>query len=111
MAEDAAAVSAGTLDPDEAKRRALTRFETVLLAVDRHSDEDVLEAVMVDELNQIHREHSTPDKATCSYETGEREQLCPYLEQSLAEIGVDVEAVAERRGLDRHDITDEWREW
>ena len=36
------------------------------------------------------------------YETGEREQLCLYIDQALAEAGVDVEALTARHGLSRY---------
>jgi len=44
-------------------------------------------------------------------ETGEREDLCQYIDDTLTAAGADLSAVASRSGIDRTDITDEWREW
>ncbi|MET9695325.1 hypothetical protein ABZY31_00105 [Streptomyces sp. NPDC006529] len=41
----------------------------------------------------------------------EREQLCDYIDRSLTGSGVDVTALAARRGIDRSEITDRWRDW
>ncbi|BFO15286.1 hypothetical protein SHKM778_16740 [Streptomyces sp. KM77-8] len=41
----------------------------------------------------------------------EREQLCEYIDQTLSEHGIDVAALAARRGIDRAEITDSWRDW
>jgi hypothetical protein len=45
------------------------------------------------------------------YETGEREQLCEYIESALERAGIDVDAFAARHRITRHEITDEWRDW
>lgn len=57
-------------------------------------------------LNEVNREHNGR-----GYETGEREQLCLYIDKTLTEAGVDVQALASRRGIGRYAITDEWRRW
>ncbi|MEV0696114.1 hypothetical protein [Streptomyces sp. NPDC050388] len=57
-------------------------------------------------LNQINEDH---DGAGC--ETEEREELCPYIDQTSTEHGNDVPALAARRGVSRTGITDDWRDW
>jgi hypothetical protein len=93
----------------------LTRTDEVLAAFEAEvaeladpSDDDVFGAIerVVLVLNAVNEEY---DQA--AYETEEREQLCAYIEDTLTEAGVDVDALAARRGLTRHQITDEWREW
>lgn len=44
-------------------------------------------------------------------ETGEREELAEYIDQVLEAAGVDVRALTARRGIDRAELTDEWRDW
>jgi hypothetical protein len=44
-------------------------------------------------------------------ETGEREELCEYLDKALTAAGVDVVAFTGRRGLVSGELTDQWREW
>ncbi|WP_406496271.1 hypothetical protein OHB06_38570 [Streptomyces sp. NBC_01604] len=46
-----------------------------------------------------------------AFETGEREELCDYIDESLTEHGVDVVALTARHGLGRHQLTDKWRKW
>jgi hypothetical protein len=46
-----------------------------------------------------------------AYETDEREQLCTYIEDVLDDAGIDVDALAGRHRMTRHEITDEWRLW
>jgi hypothetical protein len=46
-----------------------------------------------------------------AYETGERELLCTYIEDVLDAAGIDVDALAGRHRMTRHEITDEWRLW
>ncbi|MFF4382547.1 hypothetical protein [Kitasatospora sp. NPDC001547] len=122
VAEEAAAVAAGTLDPESAYSAAL--FPASLLSVTDDAlaafeadvaalggspaDDDVLGVVerVVLELNRVHEAH---DEA--AYETEERELLCAYIDDSLLAAGVDVAALTERQGLGRHEITDRWREW
>jgi hypothetical protein len=57
-------------------------------------------------LNEITKEHERSGKM--GYETGEREELCDYIDASLEEAGIDVKALTARRGLSRYEITDEW---
>ncbi|MBB2948210.1 hypothetical protein FB565_007993 [Actinoplanes lutulentus] len=44
-------------------------------------------------------------------ETGEREDLAEYLDRVLTGAGVDVEALTAGRGLERGELTDQWRDW
>ena len=46
-----------------------------------------------------------------AYETGERELLCAYIEDVIDDAGIDVDALAKRHRMTRHEITDEWRRW
>jgi hypothetical protein len=43
--------------------------------------------------------------------TIEREDLCDYIDEAISATGVDLDALAERRGIGRADLTDKWREW
>ncbi|GFE22414.1 hypothetical protein [Streptomyces nigrescens] len=45
------------------------------------------------------------------YDTGEREQLCEYIGQTVTEHGIDVAALVARRGIGRAAIIDKWRDW
>ncbi|WP_405011883.1 hypothetical protein [Kitasatospora sp. NBC_01539] len=45
------------------------------------------------------------------FETSEREDLCEYADAALGTVGVDVEALTARRGLERAELTDRWRDW
>ena len=66
---------------------------------------DAVRRVVLD-LNQVNDDHDG-----AGYETGEREQLCDYIDAVLGEAGIDVPAMAERSGIGRWEITDEWCEW
>ena len=44
-------------------------------------------------------------------ETGEREQLCQYIEDVISESTIDLEAYAKSGVCDKNEITDLWREW
>jgi hypothetical protein len=44
-------------------------------------------------------------------ETGEREELCEYIDQALTAAGVDVRGLTARRGIERAELTDKWRDW
>jgi hypothetical protein len=37
--------------------------------------------------------------------------LCLYIDETLTEAGIDVEALTTRHGLSRYAITDRWRQW
>jgi hypothetical protein len=90
---------------------ALARFEAELRALSSPSDEDILGLVerVVLALNKISERHVSA--GLIGYETGEREQLCAYIDASLEESGIDVEALEQRHGIDRHEIAGRWRKW
>jgi hypothetical protein len=90
---------------------ALATFEEELSALSSASDDQIFDVVrrVVLLLNEINDQHVRAGKT--GYETGEREELCEYIDVSLAECGIDVGALAARRGLGRWEITDEWRSW
>jgi hypothetical protein len=88
--------------------QALYAFETDVAALGDEADDekvfDVIRRVVV-ELNTLDHEHGA------AFDTVDREELCAYIDATLTEHGVDVAALAERRGIDRAAITDEWRDW
>lgn len=99
----------GTL-PDSFLERvdqALLAFEAELAALGVASDPAVMAAVehVVVALNQI---DGTDDH---SFDTIDREELCEYIDDALTHTGIDVEALARRRGIDPAELTDEWRHW
>jgi hypothetical protein len=111
----------GRLDPDDAVMahlfpdsmlsrtdEALSSFESEVRALSDSSDEHVFEVVerVVLALNAVNRDYQG-----AAYETGEREQLCLFIDKSLSQAGVDVVSLAARRGLSRYEITDRWRRW
>lgn len=123
MADTAREVAAGTLPPEcpgaadlypESLLRttdaALEVFEVEVRALRELSEEAVFGAVerVVLALNAIDRDeqHGGPH-----FFTEEREELCDYIDLTLIEHGVDVAALAARRGIDRGAITDRWRDW
>ncbi|MFH8936876.1 hypothetical protein [Streptomyces griseosporeus] len=121
IAAEAAELAAGTLDPDcahmadlypdellSATDAVLNAFETELATLDARDDEQAFAAVerVVLALNAVNEAHDES-----AFETDEREQLCLYIDQALTEQGVDVTALTARRGLGRHELTDQWREW
>ncbi|WP_285505423.1 hypothetical protein [Actinokineospora sp. NBRC 105648] len=119
IATEAAEVAAGTTDvailPDlfpEALLNdtdaVLAAFEVEVAALTQPTDEAVLATVqhVVLALNGVNEAHDES-----AYETDERERLCLYIDEVLTEHGIDVAALAERRGLTRYEITDEWRDW
>jgi hypothetical protein len=120
VTDEARAVAAGTLPAEDASLAghyaaelltatdaALDAFVADLRAAGpQPSDAQALAAVerVVLALNDINCLHG-------AYETLEREDLCEYIDQALTEHGVDVSGLAARNGVDRSEITDEWREW
>jgi hypothetical protein len=69
-------------------------------------DADVLAAAerAVSRLNAVDHEHAV-------IETGEREQLCEYIQAVPEAHGVDVSAMAARHGFDDGDLAGLWRDW
>jgi len=90
---------------------ALAAFESELRALRSPADEDVLAVVerVVLALNEINERHVS--NGLIGYETGEREELCAYIDASLAESGIDVEALEARNGIDRGELAGQWRDW
>jgi hypothetical protein len=125
VADEKADVASGALDPDDAFAAelwpepmiqetdgVLDRFDTAVADLVEHrfgaaSDAEIFEVIrrVVLDLNEVDARHDGP------YETGEREQLCEYIENALDKAGIDVDALAARHRMTRHEITDEWREW
>ncbi|MEV7231974.1 hypothetical protein AB0M79_33945 [Polymorphospora sp. NPDC051019] len=86
----------------------LTAFEADVRALAAPDDKQVFEVVqrVVEALNEVnYRQTGT------GIETGEREELCLYIDDSLTDAGVDVAALTARHGMPRHELTDEWRDW
>ncbi|MGW0365038.1 hypothetical protein [Streptomyces sp. NPDC002990] len=123
MAETACELAAGTLSQERAgvadvytesllraTDAALEAFEDEVRALREPSDAAVFGAVerVVLALNAIDGDDQHGGAGFC---TEEREQLCEYIDLTLSEHGVDVAALAARRGIDRSEITDRWRDW
>lgn len=119
--EEATEDAAGSLAPGDAflselfpesrlaaTDKALRAFESEVETLRYPDDERVHEAIrgIVLTLNEINEAHDG-----AGYETGEREELCTYIDQTLTEHGIDVSALAARRGISRPEITDDWRDW
>ncbi|MER5468068.1 hypothetical protein [Streptomyces sp. NPDC002685] len=87
---------------------ALRTFELDVEALRDRDDEEVFEAIkrVVLVLNEINEDHDG-----AGYETQEREELCLYIDHTLMDHGIDLPALAARRGISRTEITDDWREW
>ena len=121
MAEEAEELAAGTLDPEcacmaslfpeellAATDVVLDAFEGELPGLGEARDEHVFAVVerVVVALNGVNDARNGS-----AFETGEREELCDYIDGSLAEHGVDVVALTARHGLGRYQLTDKWRRW
>jgi hypothetical protein len=117
VAEQEAAVAAGTLPRDEAYAlnsfppgfvarvdAALVRYEQELGALEPGDDAAAWAAVegVVSALNAAD---------SGEIDTITREELCDYIDDVLADAGVDVDELTTRRGIDRSELTDEWRDW
>ncbi|MEV4001157.1 hypothetical protein [Actinomadura sp. NPDC049753] len=87
--------------------QALLAFEAELAALGVASDQAVMAAVehVVVALNRIDGTDGH------DFDTVDREELCEYIDGALAHTGIDVEALARRRGIDPAELTDEWRDW
>jgi hypothetical protein len=85
----------------------LAQFETDVSALANPSDAAVLRTVetVVLALNALNEEHGFP------IETGEREELCQFMDDLLTEAGIDAAALMDRQGRQRAELTDEWRDW
>lgn len=122
VAEEAGELAAGTLDPERAfmaelfpepmlraTDTTLTAFETDVARLAGATDDEIFAGVerVVLALNAINKRFV----GGAAYETDEREKLCAYIDETLTEHGIDVPALAARRGIGRHEITDKWRAW
>jgi hypothetical protein len=78
---------------------------------DSVADDAILDAVrrLILDLNAIHRQHVQVGHP--GYETGEREELCDYIDATLTESRIDVAALAARNRFQRWELTDRWRTW
>ncbi|MCX4389578.1 hypothetical protein OG777_21975 [Micromonospora peucetia] len=117
--EQKAAIAAGTLTEDAAYAlrlwsepfitavdAALDAYEADVRSLSAPSDEEVFAAVerVITALNAVSDEHGM-------IETGEREDLCEYVDVVLTNAGLDVEALTSRHDIERYELTDEWRDW
>lgn len=127
--QEAAELAAGTRLPHQAYAfvlwpeslitdtdAALAAFEADLGALLSASegildDEKILTVIRraVFALNTINDQHVRTGQT--GYETGEREELCDFIDATLTESGIDVAALAARNGIGRREITDQWRTW
>jgi hypothetical protein len=127
--QEAAELAAGTGSPDQAYAgvlwpesliastdAALAGFEAELAALLSASeitvdDKDILAVVRraVLALNAINDQHVR----TCrtGYETGEREDLCGYIDATLTESGIDLATLATRNGKQPGELIGAWRTW
>ena len=89
---------------------ALARFEAEVRALSLPSDEEILGVVkrLVLTLNKINDEHVRSGKT--GYETDERDELCDYINASLQQAGIDVQALETRHGAQRGDLAGKWPE-
>lgn len=121
VAEEAHQLAAGTLAPENAfmarlfpepmlraTEAVLASFETDTAQLAGATDERIFAIIerVVLALNDVNERFDDP-----AYETAEREALCAYIDETLTERGVDVPALAARRGIGAHEITDAWRDW
>jgi hypothetical protein len=111
-----AMVAAGTLRPGEAW--ALTVSPAFITGIDR---------ILTDYEDQVRRlPRAAPDEQVWAavercvravndageeIDTVTREELAEYLDTVLDKAGIDVDALTSRRGLDRAELTDQWRDW
>jgi hypothetical protein len=122
--DEATAVAGGTLAADHAYAAqvwsdyllthtdaVLEDFEVAVARLRDPSDSEIMAEVkkVVLALNKVSEE--LYDRGAFPYETDEREALCTYIDQTLEDAGVDLEALTGRLGIGRMGITDEWRDW
>jgi hypothetical protein len=122
--EEAAALAAGTLSPDNAAAAelwseyllthtdaVLDGFDTAVQRLSSPTDDQIMAVVkeVIVGLNRVNAD--LIDRDETPYETGERDELCTYIDETMEEAGIDLDALAARMGVGRYEITDEWREW
>jgi len=96
-------------EPDarwRATDEALRLFERDLAQADVDSDDEVLEVMqsVVEALNDVNADFN-------AFDVIDRGELCGFIDEAMSEAGVDLDGLAERRDVDRADLTDEWRDW
>jgi hypothetical protein len=119
VATQEAAVAAGTMAREDAHAAelwpaeftaavdaVLDGYEREVSTVDPAADEAVWAAV-----ERVVRGLNAADERHGAIETGEREELAEYIDAVLTDAGVDVAGLTSRRGLDRGELTDSWRDW
>ena len=86
----------------------LVEFAGAIAATEVRDYDSVMNSIisLVVKLNEINDKYDGG-----VIETGEREQLCQYIEDVIAESKIDLEAYAKSRECDTNEITDSWREW
>jgi hypothetical protein len=108
--EEEFAVSATLYPPDLLARmdEVLAGFEREVGGLTSASDDEVLATIrrVVLALNTLNDEY---DKG--AIETAERDLLCAYIDETVAQAGVDLDALSARQAIERVDLTDEWRTW
>ena len=106
VAEHADAAEHYTANLIAATDASLASFESELGQLTQPSDQQIFSVVerAVLALNGVDEEHG-------AFGTIEREELCEYIDQALAERGIDVDALAARNSLNPAEITGPWRDW
>jgi hypothetical protein len=122
--EDEEAIAAGALSPDDAAAAelwsdylltgtdvVLDSFDLAVRELSNPADDQIMAAVhdAITGLNLVNAD--LRKRGETPYETDEREALCAYIEVSLEEAGIDLDALTARLGIGRNEIGDEWREW
>lgn len=98
-----------TEEPDarwNATDEALRQFERDLRGSGSPSDEEVLGLIqsVVEALNDVNGDYN-------AFDARDRVELCDFIDESLVEAGIDLDGLAERTGVARGALTDEWRDW
>jgi hypothetical protein len=115
VAEDEAAVAAGTLSRDEAWSWSADFVDAVDSALASYAqDVERLGAAAPDEaiwaaIERVVLALNAADNG--DIETTIREELYEYIDDVLVAAGIDVDALTSRRGCDRAELIDEWRDW
>ncbi|MGI5146326.1 hypothetical protein ACQEVC_08045 [Plantactinospora sp. CA-294935] len=121
IAEEARLVAEGALEEEFAVMAELfppgllQRFDEIFDVFERDiaglsfpSDGEVIALIqkVVYALNALNEDYDFDAIAT-----GERAVLCEYIDRTITEAGVDLDALSARYGVPREDLTDEWRTW
>jgi hypothetical protein len=122
--EEAAALAAGRLSPDDAAAAelwseylltqtdlVLDGFDTAVQRLANPTDDQIMAVVraVIIGLNRVNA--NLEDRNETPYETEERDDLCAYIDESLEEAGIDLDDLAARTGIGRYEFTDQWRQW